>query len=47
MTVEEFQEGRRKGHFGYRNGAILAILNLHVTLMPPIKFRINQTLGLG
>ena len=35
------------GHLGYRNGIILAILNLCVTVMPPIKFQLNQTYGLG
>ena len=41
---EEFQDGR---HLGYWNGKILAILNLYVTVMPPIKFRLNLTYGLG
>ena len=27
------------------NGMILAILNLYVTLMPPIKFQLNRTFG--
>ena len=31
------------GHLGYRNGTILAILNLCVTVMPPIKFQLNWT----
>ena len=31
---------------GYWNGTILAILNLYVTTMPPIKFRVNPTFGL-
>ena len=33
------------GHLGYRNGTILAILNLCVTVivMPPIKFQLNRT----
>ena len=39
MSFEEFQDGRRDGHLGYRNGTILTILNLYVTVMPPIKFR--------
>ena len=30
---------------GYWNGTILAILNLYVTVMPPIKFQLNQTYG--
>ena len=33
--------------FGYQNWMILAILNLYVTPMPPIKFRLNLTYGLG
>ena len=33
----------RGGHLGYRNGTILAILNLSVTVMPPIKFQLNRT----
>ena len=32
---------------GYWNGKILAILNLHVTTMPPIKFQGNPTYSLG
>ena len=31
---------------GYRNGRILAILNLCVTVMFPIKFWLNPTYGL-
>ena len=38
MSFEEFQVGRHSGHFGYRNGMILAILNLCVTVMPPSSF---------
>ena len=44
MSFEEFQDG---SHFGYQNGMILGILNLYVTPMPPIKFRLNLTYGLG
>ena len=29
-SFEDFQDGRHGGHLGYRNGMILAILNLHV-----------------
>ena len=36
MSFEKFQDG-------YRNGTILAILNLCVTVMPPMKFQLNQT----
>ena len=32
--------------FGYRNRTILSVLNLDVTTMPPIKFRLNLT-GFG
>ena len=39
--------GHRGGHLAYTNGTILAILNLHVTPMPPVKFRLNPTSGLG
>ena len=38
MWFEEFQDGHHGSHLGYRNGTISAILNLHVTVMPPIKF---------
>ena len=34
-------------HLGYQNGTILAILNLYVAAMPPIKFQLNPTYGLG
>ena len=37
----------RGGHLGFRNGKILAILNPFVNVMPPIKFWLNLTLGLG
>ena len=43
MSFEDFHDG----HLGYRNGRILAILNLCVTVMPPIKFWLNRTYGLG
>ena len=45
MSFEEFQDGRHGCHLGYRNGMILAILNLCDTVMPPIKFQLNQGLG--
>ena len=47
MLFEEFQDGRHGSHLGYRNGTILAILNLYVTPMPPIKFQLNLIYGLG
>ena len=43
-SYEEFQDG---GHLGYRNGTILAILNLYNALMSPVKFKLNLTCGLG
>ena len=47
MSFEELQDGRHDGHLGYRNGTILAILNLYIALMLLIKFRLNLTYGLG
>ena len=44
MSFEEFQDG---SHLKYRNGTILAILNFCATVMPPIKFWLNPTNGLG
>ena len=35
------------GHLGYRNGTIIAILNLYFAPMLTIKFRLNPTYGLG
>ena len=47
MSFEEFQDGHHGGHCGYQNGTILAILNLCVSVMPPVKFWLNPTYGLG
>ena len=47
MSFEEFQDGHHGGHLGYQNGTILANLNVCVTVMPPIKFQLNRTYGLG
>ena len=47
IPFEEFQDGHYGGHLGYRNGTILAILNICVTMMPPIKFQLNRTYSLG
>ena len=47
ICFEDFQDGRCGSHPGYPNGRILAILNLYVALMPPIKLRLNPTYGLG
>ena len=35
------------GHLGYRNGTILAILNLSFTVMYHIKLQLNRTYELG
>ena len=43
---EDFQDGHHGGHLGYQNGMILAILNLYVALMPPIKFQLTPTYSL-
>ena len=37
----------KRGHLVYRNGRILAILNLHIATMPPTKFQLNPTYGSG
>ena len=47
MWFQTFQDGRSGGQFGWPNGMILAILNLYVSPMLPIKFRLNPTYGLG
>ena len=47
MSFEEFQDGRPGSHLGYRNGTILAILNLHIATLPPTKFQFNPTYGSG
>ena len=47
MSFEEFQDGRHGSLLAYRNGRILVILNLCIAPMPPIKFQLNQTYGLG
>ena len=47
LTVREEMSFEGGGHLGYRNRTILAILNLCVTVMPPIKFQLNPTYGLG
>ena len=38
MSFKEFQDGHHGGHLEYWNRTILAILNLYVTVMPPIMF---------
>ena len=44
MSFEDFQDG---GHLRYRNEMILAVLNLHVALMPFTKFGLNLTSDSG
>ena len=43
MSFEEFQDGR----LGYQNRTILAIQNLNVAPMLPIKFMLSLIYGLG
>ena len=47
MSFEDFQDGQHSGHLGYQNRMILAILNLHMAPMPPIKFGFNLTKDSG
>ena len=35
LSTEEFQNGDHSGHLGYRNGMILAFINVHIALMHP------------
>ena len=46
MSFEEFQDGCHGSQLGYLNETILAILNLYVNVMPPMKFWLNLTYGL-
>ena len=46
MRYEDFHDGHLGGHLRYPIRTILAILNLYVTLMPPIKFGLNPHYGL-
>ena len=43
----DFQYGRHGGHLEFPMGTILAIFNLQVTPILPIKFQINWHFGLG
>ena len=47
LTIEDLQNGCCGGHPGYHNRMLLAILNLHVTPMPPTKFWLNLTYHSG
>ena len=44
MSLEDFQDSRHGGHLGYWNGTSMAILNLYVAVMAPIKFQLNLTI---
>ena len=44
---QDFQAGHNGGQFGYWNETNLAILNLHVTPMPPTIFGLNPTYPSG
>ena len=44
---EDFQVDHYGGNLWHQNEMILAILNLYVALMPPIKFQLNPTYSLG
>ena len=44
---EDFQDSHLGGHLRYLTRTILAILNLYVTLMPPIKFGLNSHYSMG
>ena len=47
LSLEQFQDGPNGSHLKYQNRMILAILNFYNALMPPIKFWLNLTNGLG
>ena len=47
MLFEEFKDGCCGGRLGYWNRTIVAILNLCITVIPPIKFLFNLTYDLG
>ena len=47
MSLEDFQDGHHSGHLRPWNSMIFIILNPYVTLMPPVKFWLNPTHGLG
>ena len=47
MWFQAFQAGHHGGHLRSWNETNLAILNFHVTPMPPTKFRFNPTYRSG
>ena len=42
-----FQDGSSGGHLGFSNRTVLAIFDLQVTLLLPIKFQVNWPFGSG
>ena len=42
MSFEEFQDGRQEAILDIGTERFLAILNLCVTVMPPIKVQLNR-----
>ena len=47
MWFEDFEDGHPGSHLWYQNRRILAVLNLYVAYMPPIRFQLNPTNGFG
>ena len=47
MRLKIFKDGHLGSHLRYQTRTILAILNLYVTMMPPIKFGLNPHYGMG
>ena len=47
MRKIDFQDGGHGGHLGFPIGSILAIFDLQVTLMLPIKFGVNWPFDSG
>ena len=43
MLFQDFHAGHHDSHLGYWNGMNLAMLNPHVTPMPPTMFGLNPT----
>ena len=43
----DFQDGGHGGHLGFPIGTILAIFDLQVALMLPIKYQVNWPRGVG
>ena len=43
--MKNFKMAAVADHLGYQKRTILTILNLCITVMPPIKFQLNPTYG--